>query len=64
LQVLGNAAGGIYVALAAPAARVVALPGASVQILPPAAIARVLRRQSPQTSIDDYLQSGVIDALV
>ena len=64
LQVIGDAAGGIYVALAAPAARVVALPGASVQLLPPAAIARVLRRQSPQTSIDDYLQSGVIDTLV
>ena len=64
LQVLGDAAGGIYVALAAPATRVVALPGASVQILPPAAIARVLRRQSQQTSIDDYLQSGVIDTMV
>jgi acetyl-CoA carboxylase alpha subunit len=64
LQVLGDAAGGIYVALAAPAVRVVALPGASVQVLPPAAIARVLRRQSPQASIDDYLQSGVIDTLV
>lgn len=64
LQVLGDAAGGIYVALAAPAVRVVALPGASVQVLPPAAIARVLRRQSAQSSIDDYLQSGVIDTLV
>jgi len=64
LQVLGDAAGGIYVALAAPAVRVIALPGASVQVLPPAAIARVLRRQSPQSSIDDYLQSGVIDTLV
>ena len=64
LQVLGEAAGGIYVALAAPAVRVVALPGARVQVLPPAAIARVLRRQGPQASIDDYLQSGVIDTLV
>ncbi|HEY5929796.1 MAG TPA: biotin-independent malonate decarboxylase subunit gamma [Burkholderiales bacterium] len=64
LQVLGDAAGGIYVALAAPAVRVVALPGATVQVLPPAAIARVLRRQGPQSSIEDYLQSGVIDTLV
>jgi hypothetical protein len=40
LQVLGEAAGGIYVALAAPATRVVALPGANVQMLPPAAMAR------------------------
>ncbi|HYJ18835.1 MAG TPA: biotin-independent malonate decarboxylase subunit gamma [Burkholderiales bacterium] len=64
LQVLGDAAGGIYVALAAPAVRVVALPGATVQVLPPAAIARVLRRQGPQSSLEDYLQSGVIDTLV
>lgn len=64
LQVVGDAAGGIYVALAAPAARVIALPGASVQMLPPAAIARVLRRKDVTASIDDYLQSGVIDTLV
>jgi hypothetical protein len=64
LQVIGEAAGGIYVALAAPAGRVIALPGASVQILPPAAIARVLRRSSMTASVDDYLQSGVIDTLV
>lgn len=64
LQVVGDAAGGIYVALAAPAGRVIALPGASVQMLPPAAIARVLRRKDMHASIDDYLQSGVIDTLV
>ncbi len=64
LQVVGEAAGGIYVALAAPAGRVIALPGANVQILPPAAIARVLRRSSMTASVDDYLQSGVIDTLV
>jgi acetyl-CoA carboxylase carboxyltransferase component len=64
LQVVGEAAGGIYVALAAAAGRVIALPGASVQILPPAAIARVLRRSSMTASVDDYLQSGVIDTLV
>lgn len=64
LQVVGEAAGGIYVALAAPAGRVIALPGANVQILPPAAIARVLRRSDMTASIDDYLKSGVIDTLV
>ena len=64
LQVLGDAAGGIYVALAAAAGRVIALPGANVQILPPAAIARVLRRSNMTASVDDYLQSGVIDTLV
>jgi acetyl-CoA carboxylase beta subunit len=64
LQVLGDAAGGIYVALAAPAARVVALPGANVQVLPPAAIARVLRRHSEPARVEDYVRAGVIDTLV
>ena len=64
LQVLGDAAGGIYVALAAPAVRVVALPGANVQVLPPAAIARVLRRRSEPDGVDDYLRAGVIDTLI
>jgi malonate decarboxylase beta subunit len=64
LQVLGDAAGGIYVALAAPAPRVVALPGAKVQLLPPAAIARVLGNRGMNTTIDDYLQSGVVDTMV
>jgi len=64
LQVLGDAAGGIYVALAAPALRVVALPGAKVQVLPPAAMARVLRRQSETGGVEDYLRAGVIDTLI
>jgi hypothetical protein len=64
LQVLGDAAGGIYVALAAPCARVVALPGANVQVLPPAAIARVLRRRSESGGVEDYLRAGVIDTLI
>jgi len=64
LQVLGDAAGGIYVALAAPAARVVALPGANVQVLPPAAIARVLRRRNEAGGVEDYMRAGVIDTLI
>ncbi len=64
LQVLGDAAGGIYVALAAPAVRVVALPGAHVQVLPPAAMARVLRRHSEPGGVEDYLRAGVIDTLI
>jgi len=64
LQVLGDAAGGIYVALAAPAARVVALPGANVRVLPAAAIARVLRRHSEPGGVEDYLRAGVIDTLI
>jgi len=64
LQVLGDAAGGIYVALAAPAARVIALPGANVQVLPPAAIARVLRRREEASAVEDCLRAGVIDTLI
>jgi hypothetical protein len=64
LQVLGDAAGGIYVALAAPAARVVASTGAKVRVLPPAAIARVLRRQSEPAGVEDYVRAGVIDTVI
>lgn len=64
LQVLGQATGGIYVALAAPATRVIALPGANVQALPPAAIARVIGRQAAQAGVDDYLRAGVVDTLI
>lgn len=64
LQVLGEAAGGIYVALAAPATRVVALPGANVQMLPPAAMARVIGRHSARGDVDDYLRAGVVDTII
>ena len=64
LQVLGDAAGGIYVALAAPAVRVVALPGANLQMLPPAAMARVLRGRNEPGAVEDYLRAGVIDTLL
>ncbi len=64
LQLLGEAAGGIYVALAAPATRVVALPGANVQMLPPAAMARVIGRNSVRGDVDDYLRAGVVDTII
>lgn len=64
LQVVGQAAGGIYVALAAPASRVVALPGATVQMLPPAAIARIIGRENARDDVDDFLRAGVIDTLI
>jgi acetyl-CoA carboxylase beta subunit len=64
LQVIGQAAGGIYVALAAPATRVVALPGATVQMLPPAAIARVIGRSHDRGNVDDFLRAGVVDTLI
>jgi acetyl-CoA carboxylase beta subunit len=64
LQVLGEAAGGIYVALAAPATRVVALPGANVQMLPPAAMARVIGRHDEPGGVDEYLRAGVVDTII
>lgn len=64
LQVLGEAAGGIYVALAAPATRVVALPGANVQMLAPAAMARAIGRHSARGDVDDYLRAGVVDTII
>lgn len=64
LQVAGEAAGGIYVALAAPATRVVALPGANVQVLPPAAMSRIIGRTGAKSDADDFLRAGVIDTLV
>lgn len=64
LQVCGDAAGGIYVALAAPATKVVALPGANVQVLPAAAMARVLGRATAKGSFADFLESGVIDTQI
>jgi acetyl-CoA carboxylase beta subunit len=64
LQVLGEAAGGIYVALAAPATRVVALPGANVQMLPPTAMARVIGRHGARGNVDDYLRAGVVDTII
>jgi hypothetical protein len=64
LQLLGEAAGGIYVALAAPATRVVALPGANVQMLPPAAMARVIGRNSERGDVNDYLRAGVVDTII
>ncbi|MEQ1880901.1 MAG: biotin-independent malonate decarboxylase subunit gamma [Burkholderiales bacterium] len=64
LQVAGEAAGGIYVALAAPAQRVVALPGCNVQMLPPAAMARIIGRSGAKADVEDFLRAGVVDTLI
>lgn len=64
LQVAGDAGGGIYVALSAPASRVMALPGCNVQMLPPAAMARIIGRASVTADVDDFLRAGVIDTLI
>ena len=64
LEIGGEAAGGIYVALAAPARRVQARPQASVRVLPKAAVEKILR-QSPQDSdLEQALTAGVIDSVV
>ena len=64
LQIFGDAGGGIYLALAASVGRVVALPGASVRLLPPAAMALVLRRNTEPGSVDECMSAGVIDTLI
>ena len=62
LTVLGKAGGGVYVALAAPAARVTSVYGADIQVLPGAAVAAILgesRDEAP--SFADYRSAGVAD---
>ncbi len=65
LIITGEAAGGVHVALAGGASRVLGLPQASVRILPRIAIDQVRPDAVEQVaSIDDYLHSGVIDAII
>ena len=64
LRIIGEAAGGIYVALAAPAQCVEAATGARVRLLPPAAEERVLGKAQPDASLQQALEAGVIDAIV
>lgn len=52
LWILGEASGGGYVALAAAARRVYALPGADIRVLPRAAVARVLAKALPDAAPD------------
>jgi hypothetical protein len=35
-----------------------------VQILPPAAMARVIGRRSARGNVDDYLRAGVVDTII
>jgi len=59
---VGQAGGGVYVALAAPARRVTSLYGADIQVLPGAAVAAILgesRESAP--AFDDYRAAGVAD---
>lgn len=62
LTVTGEAGGGVYVALAAPAPVVSALAGAAIRVLPQAAIAAILgadRESAPDA--DAYVRSGVAE---
>jgi len=62
LTIVGKAGGGVYVALAAPAARVTSVYGADIQVLPGAAVAAILgesREESP--AFAEYRAAGVAD---
>lgn len=62
LTILGQAGGGIYVALAAPAHRVSSLHEADIQVLPGAVVAAILG-ESPAgaSAFEDYRAAGVAD---
>jgi hypothetical protein len=63
LTIVGQAGGGIYVALAAPAARVTSIYGAEIQVLPGAAVAAILggTQSEKVPSFADYRASGVAE---
>lgn len=65
LTVTGEAGGGIYVALAAPAPTVSALAGAAIRVLPQAAIAAILgadRDGAPDA--EAYVSAGVAESVL
>jgi hypothetical protein len=65
LWIPGQAAGAVYVAFAAPAEHVSALPSAQLRILPQAAITQILR--SPKSELSDpetWVRTGVADGLL
>ena len=62
LVILGKAGGGVYVALAAPAAEVSSVYGADIQVLPGSAVAAILgssRESAP--SFAEYRAAGVAE---
>lgn len=63
LNIRGEAAGGVYVALAASAARVDAAPSAQVRLLPRAAVQSILRKSPQDVGLDEALSAGVIDGV-
>jgi acetyl-CoA carboxylase beta subunit len=63
LWIPGEASGASYVAFAAPAERVSALPSARLAVLPTQAVERILREPVP-TQSQDWFATGVADALL
>ena len=62
LTIVGQAGGGVYVALAAPARRVTSVYGADIQVLPGAAVAAILgERRDTTPSFNDYRAANVAD---
>jgi hypothetical protein len=62
LTILGKAGGGVYVALAAPAARVSSVHGADIQVLPGSAVAAILgESHEALPSFDNYRAAHVAD---
>ena len=64
LTVVGQAGGGVYVALAAPAKQVTTLHEADIQVLPGAAVAAILGGTSQEKvpTFADYRAAGVAEA--
>jgi acetyl-CoA carboxylase beta subunit len=62
LTILGAAGGGVYVALAAPAHVVNTVHGATIQVLPGAAIAAILGEENEKApDAGEYVAAGVAD---
>ena len=62
LTIAGKAGGGVYVALAAPAAEVTSLYGADIQVLPGSAVAAILGESAETVpTFDDYRSGGVAE---
>jgi hypothetical protein len=65
LWIPGQAAGAVYVAFAAPAERVSALPSAQIRVLAQAAVKQILRgAQSERSDPESWIRTGVVDALL
>ncbi len=65
LHIVGDAAGGVHVALAGAATHVIAHPGANIRILPRIAIDQVRpdAQEAPVTP-SQWVESGVVDVIV